>query len=164
MASPAGAAGRNISNSDCPIKSGNDTKGIKPDNDNKGSKSDKEIKGSKPDNNAKGNTLSCTPPSSSHKRHSFSAILELAPLSFLSLPGILFLCHYPAWPDNPHRKASFSPSSVISPPDMASPAGAAGRNISNSDCPIKSGNDTKGIKPDKDIKGSKSDNNAKESQ
>ena len=155
MASPPGAADRNISNSDCPIKSGNDTKGIKPDN------------------NAKGNTLSCTPPSSSHKHHSFSAILELAPLSFLSLPGILLLCHYPAWPDNPHRKASFSPSSVISPPDMASPPGAADRNISNSDCPIKSGNDTKGIKPDndnkgsksdKDIKGSKSDNNAKESQ
>ena len=43
---------------DCPIKSGNDTKGIKPDN------------------NAKGNTLSCTPPSSSHKRHSFLPFLS----------------------------------------------------------------------------------------
>ena len=44
-------------------------------------------------------------------------------ISSQSLSGILFLCHYPAWPDNPRRKASFSPSSVISPPDMASPAG-----------------------------------------
>ena len=86
-------------------------------------------------------------------------LLSLSSIIFLlSLSGILFLCHYPAWPDNPHRKASFSPSSVISPP------GAAVRGISNSDCPIKSGNDTKGIKPDKDNKGSKSDNNAKESQ
>ena len=50
--------------------------------------------------------------------------LSLSSIIFLlSLSGILFLCHYPAWPDNPHRKASFSPSSVISPPDMASPAG-----------------------------------------
>ena len=96
-------------------------------------------------------------PSSCHYPADFITVI-IHPFLLMSLSGILFLCHYPAWPDNPHRKASFSPSSVISPP------GAAGRGISNSDCPIKSGNDTKGIKPDKDNKGSKSDNNAKESQ
>ena len=50
---PPGAADRNISNSDCPIKSGNDTKGIKSGKDNKGIKLDEDIKGSKSDNNAK---------------------------------------------------------------------------------------------------------------
>ena len=88
-------------------------------------------------------------------------------ISSPSLSGILFLCHYPAWPDNPYRRASFSVIRRLSrphPQDAAWPKYPEEWRRQQRDCPIKSGNDTKGIKPDKDIKGSKSDNNAKESQ
>ena len=66
-----------------------------------------------------------------------------------SLSGILFLCHYPAWPDNPYRRASFSVIRRLSRPH---PQGAAWPEYPEEwrrqqrDCPIKSGNDIKGIK------------------
>ena len=43
-------------------------------------------------------------------------------ISSPSLSGILFLCHYPAWPDNPYRRASFSVIRRLSRPH---PQGAA---------------------------------------